>query len=224
MVDRHAVRQSAPSIMLQPLTSGLSGPTLDHARRRRPPLHHRAGRRHPHLGRHAVAGDAVPHHLADLAGGEQGLLSVAFHPQYTQNGFFYVYYTKRKRSPGNVVIARYRVSANDPNTRRPGQRRDPAHHSAPRRQPQRRPAAVRARRLPLRRHRRRRRRLRSAPDSGQRDNAARQDAAPRRRPERQHAAVPRHPAHQPVRRPRRRRATRSGPRACATRGASPSTA
>src|SRR4051794_16822848 len=25
-------------------------------------------------------------------GGEQGLLSVAFHPRYSENGFFYVYY------------------------------------------------------------------------------------------------------------------------------------
>src|SRR5690349_18404308 len=27
------------------------------------------------------------------SGGERGLLSVAFHPQYKTNGFFYVYYT-----------------------------------------------------------------------------------------------------------------------------------
>ena len=39
-----------------------------------------------------------------FGGGEEGLLSVAFHPQYTQNGFFYVYYTD---AAGNVVIARY---------------------------------------------------------------------------------------------------------------------
>src|SRR5215212_3428081 len=28
-----------------------------------------------------------------VSGGERGLLSVAFHPQYATNGFFYVYYT-----------------------------------------------------------------------------------------------------------------------------------
>ena len=28
-----------------------------------------------------------------LSGGERGLLSVAFHPQYRTNGFFYVYFT-----------------------------------------------------------------------------------------------------------------------------------
>src|SRR5213075_1586262 len=51
-----------------------------------------------------------------LCCGERGLLSVAFHPQYASNGFFYVYYT---RSDGDIVIARYRVST-DPN------RADPA--------------------------------------------------------------------------------------------------
>ena len=45
------------------------------------------------------------------AGGERGLLSIAFHPQYAQNGFFYVNYTDHQ---GDTVIERYRVSA-DPN-------------------------------------------------------------------------------------------------------------
>ncbi len=43
--------------------------------------------------------------------GERGLLSVAFHPQYTVNGFFFVNYTD---TTGATVVARYRVSA-DPN-------------------------------------------------------------------------------------------------------------
>jgi glucose/arabinose dehydrogenase len=47
--------------------------------------------------------------------GERGLLSVAFHPQYASNGFFYVYYT---RTDGDVVIARYHVSS-DPNVADP---------------------------------------------------------------------------------------------------------
>lgn len=51
------------------------------------------------------------------AGGERGLLSIAFHPQYRQNGFFYVNYTNVQ---GHTVIARYSVSASDPN------RADPA--------------------------------------------------------------------------------------------------
>jgi len=44
-------------------------------------------------------------------GGERGLLSIAFHPRYAENGFFFVNYTN---TSGHTVIARYRVSA-DPN-------------------------------------------------------------------------------------------------------------
>jgi glucose/arabinose dehydrogenase len=45
------------------------------------------------------------------SGGEEGLLSVAFHPSYASNGFFYVYYTM---PGGDNRVARYSVSA-DPN-------------------------------------------------------------------------------------------------------------
>lgn len=38
-------------------------------------------------------------------GGEQGLLSVAFDPQYAANGFFYVYYTSQP--DGDLVVERY---------------------------------------------------------------------------------------------------------------------
>jgi glucose/arabinose dehydrogenase len=52
----------------------------------------------------------------DLSGlvtccGERGLLGLAFHPDYTANGLFYVHYTN---TSGNTAIARYRVTA-DPN-------------------------------------------------------------------------------------------------------------
>jgi glucose/arabinose dehydrogenase len=40
--------------------------------------------------------------------GERGLLSVAFHPRYAENGRFFVYYTDLQ---GDIVIARYNVSA-----------------------------------------------------------------------------------------------------------------
>lgn len=46
-------------------------------------------------------------------GNEQGLFSVAFHPNYKTNGQFFVDYTRNK--DGATVIARYTVSANDPN-------------------------------------------------------------------------------------------------------------
>jgi len=53
------------------------------------------------------------------SGGERGLLSVAFHPQYASNGRFYVYYTN---SSGDPEIARYTVSG-DPNVADPSSKR-----------------------------------------------------------------------------------------------------
>jgi len=43
------------------------------------------------------------------SGGERGLLSVAFHPQYRTNGFFYVNFTDLA---GNTRIERFTVSSN----------------------------------------------------------------------------------------------------------------
>ncbi|MDO8501232.1 MAG: PQQ-dependent sugar dehydrogenase [Gemmatimonadaceae bacterium] len=43
------------------------------------------------------------------SGGEQGLLSVAFHPDYARNGWFYVNYTDRQ---GDTRVERYKVSSN----------------------------------------------------------------------------------------------------------------
>src|SRR5262249_18405826 len=47
-----------------------------------------------------------------LSGGEQGLLGLAFHPQYPANPAFYVDYTRAE--DGATVIAMYQVSS-DPN-------------------------------------------------------------------------------------------------------------
>ncbi len=51
-------------------------------------------------------------------GSEQGLLSVAFHPNYASNGTFYIYYTDDIASPGDITLARYQVSA-DPDVADP---------------------------------------------------------------------------------------------------------
>ena len=48
-------------------------------------------------------------------GGERGLLSMAFHPEYATNGLFYVYYVN---TGGSLELARYHVSA-DPNVADP---------------------------------------------------------------------------------------------------------
>ncbi len=55
--------------------------------------------------------------LVSRRGNEQGLLGLAFHPAYAQNGQFYINYTDVR---GNTVVARYAVSSNpdaaDPNS------------------------------------------------------------------------------------------------------------
>jgi len=50
---------------------------------------------------------------------EQGLLSMDFDPDYASNGFFYVYYVDNLTTPGSVTIARYTVSAGNPNVADP---------------------------------------------------------------------------------------------------------
>lgn len=53
-----------------------------------------------------------------LSGGERGLLSVAFHPQYATNHYFYVYFTTQTN--GDIRIERFTTTANadvaDPTT------------------------------------------------------------------------------------------------------------
>lgn len=44
--------------------------------------------------------------------GEQGLLSMAFHPDYATNRFFFVLYTN---TAGDVVLSRYRTQSGNPN-------------------------------------------------------------------------------------------------------------
>jgi glucose/arabinose dehydrogenase len=59
-------------------------------------------------------GTLLPAPFIDLtakltSGGERGLLSVAFHPNYAANGYFYVYYTDLR---GDTKVERYHVGAN----------------------------------------------------------------------------------------------------------------
>jgi glucose/arabinose dehydrogenase/uncharacterized cupredoxin-like copper-binding protein len=45
---------------------------------------------------------------------EQGLLGLAFHPDYAKNGLFYVYYSDYQTN-GDTVLAEFHVSKDDPN-------------------------------------------------------------------------------------------------------------
>ncbi len=62
-------------------------------------------------------GRVLPEPFLDIrdrveSGGEKGLLSVAFHPRYAQNGLFYVDYTTRREGTLYTHVARFqRVSA-----------------------------------------------------------------------------------------------------------------
>jgi glucose/arabinose dehydrogenase len=55
-----------------------------------------------------------------VSGGERGLLGLAFHPQYAENGRYFVHYTRA--DDGASVVAEFRVSS-DPNLSRPAGRR-----------------------------------------------------------------------------------------------------
>lgn len=52
-------------------------------------------------------------------GDERGLLSMAFDPNYADNGQFYVYYTGTSGPNGNAVLERYTVSGSDRNVADP---------------------------------------------------------------------------------------------------------
>ena len=63
-----------------------------------------------------------------VSGGEQGLLGLAFHPDYPSMPFFFVNYTCRSGSSscpggGDTIIARYSVSTTNPNLADPASRR-----------------------------------------------------------------------------------------------------
>ena len=58
----------------------------------------------------SLAEHAPPHGFT-AAASEQGLLGLAFHPKYAQNGQFFINYTDAQ---GDTVVARYRADAKDP--------------------------------------------------------------------------------------------------------------
>ncbi len=59
---------------------------------------------------------------------EQGLLGLAFHPNYAQSGLFFVNYTDGN---GNTVIAHFHISADDPNLADPASEVDILHVNQP---------------------------------------------------------------------------------------------
>jgi glucose/arabinose dehydrogenase len=108
-----------PAIALQPIAANLTSPVaIAHAKDARLFIVLQGGRIVVHDGTQVLATPFLDITSIVLSGGEQGLLGLAFHPDYGQNGFFFVYYTSRTEgaiAAGTIVIARYSVSG-DPAT------------------------------------------------------------------------------------------------------------
>ncbi len=104
-------RPPLPQIALQPVVTGLTRPVALAVAPNRPDwlfLVEQGGRIR------IVEGEELrPTPFLDLSErvsccGERGLLGLAFHPRYGENGFFFVNYTD---TAGDTVVARYRVLA-----------------------------------------------------------------------------------------------------------------
>jgi glucose/arabinose dehydrogenase len=109
--------QTTPEIALETVLTGLAQPTSI--------AHAGDARLFVTLQRGQIViveeGRLLPTSFLDIVSlvsccGERGLLGLAFHPGYAENGFFFVDYTN---TAGDTVIARYRVSASDPNAADP---------------------------------------------------------------------------------------------------------
>ena len=106
-----ASREASAAAQLSPVTSASSPVFVTHARDQRLFIVEQAGRIRI-FDRPTQTMLSTP--FLDIqslvsSGGERGLLSMAFHPDYATNGYFYVNYTNLA---GHTVIARYRVGTN----------------------------------------------------------------------------------------------------------------
>src|SRR5574341_2280812 len=107
------------ALRVEPVVSGLSNPLFLTAPASDPRLFILE---QPGRIRIVENGTLLPTPFLDLvrqlsAGGERGLLGLAFHPSYATNGFFYVYYTAPN---GDITIERYTVTGGNPNVANAG--------------------------------------------------------------------------------------------------------
>jgi glucose/arabinose dehydrogenase len=109
-----------PVIALEEIASGFSKPVdISHAGDARLFITEQTG----FIRIIAEDGTVLPEPFLDISGpvndsgNERGLLGLAFHPDYANNGFFFVNYTG---SGGHTRISRFSVSASDPNVADPG--------------------------------------------------------------------------------------------------------
>jgi glucose/arabinose dehydrogenase len=104
---------AAPAIALQQIASGLVSVTsITNAGDARLFLTTQAGQIRIYSGGTVLATPFLDVSSSVLCCGERGLLSVAFHPQYASNGFFFIYYNNLA---GDIEIARYQRSVSSAN-------------------------------------------------------------------------------------------------------------
>src|SRR5215510_1292604 len=111
--DKKVQTSAQPIIQLQLVSSGLSSPVFVTSARdgsNRLFIVEQGG-----VIKMLQQGSSTPTVFLDitsrvLSGGERGLLGLAFHPSYTTNGRFFVYYTRQ--TDGALRVAEYHVSAN----------------------------------------------------------------------------------------------------------------
>jgi glucose/arabinose dehydrogenase len=105
-----SARAADPNVIFEPIATGLVDPvSITHAGDSRLFITLQIGQIVIWDGTRILPDPFLDIRSLTVASGERGLLSVAFHPQYAQNGFFFVNYTDRQ---GDTVIERYRVSSN----------------------------------------------------------------------------------------------------------------
>jgi glucose/arabinose dehydrogenase len=103
------------TISLEPVVSGLDHPvSIAHTADTRLFVVEQPGRIVIVDGTHVLPEPFLDIRSLVQYGGEQGLLGIAFDPDYAHNGFFYIDYTSRAGN-GDTVIARYSVSSTDAN-------------------------------------------------------------------------------------------------------------
>jgi len=110
---RRADAQTTPDIGLAPIASGLGSITaITNARDARLFVVLQSGKVRIYSNGTLLATPFLDVSSLVSCCGEQGLLSLAFHPLYDTNRYFFIYYTN---TSGNIEIARYQRMLSDPN-------------------------------------------------------------------------------------------------------------
>lgn len=111
------ITQAEPVITLEPVANGLTNlVSITHAGDSRIFITLQDGLVMIHDGTRVLPEPFLDVRALTNGDAERGLLSIAFHPHYADNGLFYVNYTNLS---GNTVVARYSVSPTDPNRANP---------------------------------------------------------------------------------------------------------